>query len=97
MYVYAFGSPLYVCCNCRVNIVGGGESEEAVIVTSRETFKMTRVETSNTVLLLPAAMDHSCQTAANSSDDAAGKSHRYIKLAHVLLTLTLYCSAMNAL
>eukprot|EP00953_Heterococcus_sp_UTEX-ZZ885_P030778 16231-Heterococcus_DN1.PRE.5 len=63
-----------------VNIVGGGENEEAVIVTSRETFKMTRVETSNTVLLLPAAMDHRCQTA-NGSDDATEQSRRYANLA----------------
>jgi hypothetical protein len=40
---------------------------------------MTRVETSNTVLLLPAAMDHSCQTA-DSTDDATETSHRYANL-----------------
>jgi Sister chromatid cohesion protein Dcc1 len=53
---------------------------------------MTRVETSNTVLLLPAAMDHSCQTA-NSTDDATEKSHRYANLAR--RPLRHQCAAMH--
>ena len=31
----------------------GGEDDEAVLITSTESFKLTKVETSNTVMLVP--------------------------------------------
>lgn len=37
---------------CRVKLIGG-EDEDAVLVTGEQTFKLTKAETSNTLLLVP--------------------------------------------
>ena len=70
-----------------VQIVGADESGAAVLTTSSESYKLTKVETSNTVLLLPDL----CQAAAACTDCGSSKQLEpqryceYLSLTHCRL------------
>lgn len=54
---------------CRVKLIGG-EDEDAVLVTGGQTYKLTKAETSNTLLLMPPEGTNG--GGGSSSSDANG-------------------------
>lgn len=55
----------------RVKLIGG-EDEDAVLVTGGQTFKLTKAETSNTLLLLPP--EGTSVSGGSGSDSGSGGS-----------------------
>lgn len=56
---------------CRVRLIGG-EDEDAVLVTGGQTFKLTKAETSNTLLLVPPEGTNGDGGSGGSGSDANG-------------------------